>query len=395
MNDSERGDMIEQGGGEGQWSSPPAAEKADGPRRLFRSRDDRVLGGVAGGLGRYFGVDPIFFRIGFAALAFFGGAGFFLYLAGWIFVPAEGEAGRPLDQRQRSRVLVLAGAFALAVAALGAVGAIGDWGWGWGWWFGGFLGPLAVIAIVGALLWAALRDRRREGAGVDPAWVAGRIALVIAVLAGATVLVIGSLVVAAAGGGAAVAALVVAIGALLVVAAFRGGARWLIVPAVLLAFPVGIVSAADIDLDGGIGEREYQPSSTADLRSAYELGMGRLEVDLRDAELPRGDRPLKVDLGVGEAVVIVPEDVCVALDSRVGAGYARLFDRDSGGLDVDWDSSPEVAPTARRLILDADVGVGALHVVHDPSDVEHREWRDGDSIADSVGNVGCERRVAP
>ena len=151
-------------------------------------------------------------------------------------------------------------------------------------------------------------------------------------------------------------------------AAFRGGARWLILPALLMAIPAGVVSAAEVDLDGGVGEKEYRPTSTADLRDRYQLGMGRLEVDLRDVRLPGGDRPLKVDLGVGQAVVIVPEDVCVALDSRVGAGYARLFDRDSGGLDLDWDSTPTAHPAVPRLVLDADVGMGALEVVHDPSD---------------------------
>ena len=39
----------------------------DAPRRLLRSREDRVIGGVCGGLGRYFNIDPVLFRIGFAA----------------------------------------------------------------------------------------------------------------------------------------------------------------------------------------------------------------------------------------------------------------------------------------------------------------------------------------
>jgi phage shock protein PspC (stress-responsive transcriptional regulator) len=400
MNDEERRELPEHGGEE-QGSGTPAGEEetvAQGPRRLYRARDDRVLGGVAGGLGRYFRVDPIFFRIGFAALAFFGGAGVFLYLAAWIFVPPEG-ADRPFDSRLRGRTLTLIGAFVLAIAALSLLGAIGDHG-GWGWWWGGFLGPLALIAIGGALAWAFFSDRRKEGAEaarVDAGWVAGRIALVIAVIAGSTVLFLGSALAAAAGGGAAVASLVVVIGALLVGAAFRGGARWLILPALLLAIPAGVVSAAEVDLDGGVGEKEYRPTSTADLRDGYELGMGRLEVDLRDVALPAGDRPLRVDLGIGEAVVIVPEDVCVALDSRVGAGYARLFDRDSGGLDLDWDSNPAAHPAVPRLVLDADVGIGALQVVHDPSDVNDHDGRDfgpGSVVEESVGNVGCERRPA-
>src|SRR4051794_41932322 len=45
------------------------------PRRLKRSGSDAIVGGVASGLGRYFGVDPILFRIGFVVLAFIGAAG--------------------------------------------------------------------------------------------------------------------------------------------------------------------------------------------------------------------------------------------------------------------------------------------------------------------------------
>src|SRR5918997_724626 len=45
------------------------------PRRLVRARDGRVVGGVCAGLGRYFNVDPIIFRIGTIVLTFVGGAG--------------------------------------------------------------------------------------------------------------------------------------------------------------------------------------------------------------------------------------------------------------------------------------------------------------------------------
>ena len=93
--------------------------------------------------------------------------------------------------------------------------------------------------------------------------------------------------------------------------------------------------------------------------------------------------------------MIVPEDVCVTLDSRIGAGYARLFDRDSGGLDLDWDSTPTAHRAVPRLVLDADVGMGAIEVVHDPSDVgdrQGRKWGPGESVEDTLGNVGCERR---
>src|SRR3712207_551985 len=63
------------------------------PRRFLRSRTDRMLAGVAGGLGRYFGVDPVLVRIALVVLTFFGGAGALLYLAVVLLVPNEGEEG--------------------------------------------------------------------------------------------------------------------------------------------------------------------------------------------------------------------------------------------------------------------------------------------------------------
>src|SRR5919112_6875614 len=59
------------------------------PRRLVRTEDDRWLGGVCAGLGRYFDVNPLVYRIAFAALAFAGGTGILLYVAAWLVIPSE------------------------------------------------------------------------------------------------------------------------------------------------------------------------------------------------------------------------------------------------------------------------------------------------------------------
>jgi phage shock protein PspC (stress-responsive transcriptional regulator) len=58
---------------------------------LRRSYQDRMLGGVAGGLARYFGVDPMIVRIAFVVLTVVGGAGIPLYLAGLLLIPDEGS----------------------------------------------------------------------------------------------------------------------------------------------------------------------------------------------------------------------------------------------------------------------------------------------------------------
>ena len=91
---------------------PPAEDpqpEPGKPRRLLRSRSDRMLGGVAGGLADYFRVDPVIFRIGFGVTLFFGGLGALIYLAMMIFVPSEPSDGTQASSAPRTfgRVLLL------------------------------------------------------------------------------------------------------------------------------------------------------------------------------------------------------------------------------------------------------------------------------------------------
>ena len=76
-------------------AAPPSHRPS--PRRptprppLRRSIADRKVAGVAGGLGRYFNVDPLIFRVVFVTLAIFGGSGLLLYAVGWLLVPEDGD----------------------------------------------------------------------------------------------------------------------------------------------------------------------------------------------------------------------------------------------------------------------------------------------------------------
>jgi len=58
-------------------------------RRLYRSRTDRKLAGVCGGLAQYFNTDATVIRVLFVVLAVLGGGGLLIYLAMWIIVPSE------------------------------------------------------------------------------------------------------------------------------------------------------------------------------------------------------------------------------------------------------------------------------------------------------------------
>jgi phage shock protein C len=62
-------------------------------KKLYRSVKNKMLGGVAGGLGEYLNIDSTLVRLGFIALALMGGPGIVIYLIMWLVVPNE-----PVDQ---------------------------------------------------------------------------------------------------------------------------------------------------------------------------------------------------------------------------------------------------------------------------------------------------------
>lgn len=65
--------------------------------KLYRSNSNKMLGGVCGGLGVYFRIDPTFIRLFFVILTVAGGFGVPLYLILWIVIPPEGHV-TPLGQ---------------------------------------------------------------------------------------------------------------------------------------------------------------------------------------------------------------------------------------------------------------------------------------------------------
>lgn len=103
-------------------------------RKLYRSANDRILGGVCGGIGEYFAVDPVIIRLLWVIFTLMGGAGLIAYIIAAIIVPADpaydrredfssgsGERDSAWDGRDRSRnsslvlgiVLVAFGVFVL------------------------------------------------------------------------------------------------------------------------------------------------------------------------------------------------------------------------------------------------------------------------------------------
>tara|TARA_Y100000310_G_scaffold123899_1_gene122654 strand:- start:2416 stop:2850 length:435 start_codon:yes stop_codon:yes gene_type:complete len=60
-----------------------------GTKRLYRSKSNRVLGGVCGGIGEYFGIDPTLIRLAWVLFTFVGGSGVLAYIICWIIIPEE------------------------------------------------------------------------------------------------------------------------------------------------------------------------------------------------------------------------------------------------------------------------------------------------------------------
>ncbi|WP_187368768.1 PspC domain-containing protein [Baekduia soli] len=367
----------------------PAAGGQDGRRRLLRSREDRVIGGVCGGLARSFGIDPLIVRIAAVALIFVGGAAVVAYLAAMLLVPDDDGTGRPVRARP-SRLATVLGAGAVVLA--GVLLLDGSWGLHAGWAFGAGV-PLAIVAILVAIAGQRLLHNRGEQQPTLSRIVGAALVLCGTALA-LLILAVGAAWATAAGGGTVVAIVVIALGVAMVALSFRTPrARWLILPALVLAVPAGVVSAAGIDTKGGIGQRTSTPSSPAELQAGgYELGTGEIVVDLRRMTWP-ADRPvpLKLDLGIGHALVLVPADTCVQSRAHVGAGYIDILGSETGGADVDDRRGTVRRASGPRLVLDAHAGLGAVEVRHSRRDDRFgpRDHAARGSITADLAARGC------
>ena len=58
-------------------------------KRLYRSKKERIIGGVCGGIAEYFNVDPTLIRLFWILIIFLGGAGILAYLLAWIIIPEK------------------------------------------------------------------------------------------------------------------------------------------------------------------------------------------------------------------------------------------------------------------------------------------------------------------
>jgi phage shock protein PspC (stress-responsive transcriptional regulator) len=366
-------------------------------RVLRRRTDDRVLGGVAGGLGDYFNVDPLLIRIAFVGLMIFGGAGLVLYVVGWLLIPVVGEEMSSVEAAFRRIGLTpqRLGWIAVALLAIfifstfpigGPLDGSGNL----------YIGPLpgidpvafwAIAVIVVGYLLIRRRETAPAAAGVAaaPAMTAEATTVpaqpaVPAIKApprprsplalytyGALLLSIGLIALVSQLASVSVSpgqffgAALAVLGIGLVVGAWWGRARILILVALLLAPLAVVASFITAPLEGGIGDHRYTPVTAAEVRDEYRSLGGRLILDLTD--LKAGPRTIHISasVAVGQLVVILPENATVELRSRVGAGDSVVLGSQDVGTSLD-SSYVRHHLNPISYVLDLEMGIGQVFV---------------------------------
>ena len=406
----------------------------DGPRvtrddvtdlgRLRRSRTDRHVAGVAGGLARHLDIDPIILRVVFVITSFFGGAGLFAYGALWLLVPEDGEERAPINLDEKARTVAL-----VFVGALAAVALLGDsWGgqhWGGGW----FPWPLALLGLLVWLVVGRRRERReRRERHLAPygtsqtGWVAPPAAhpgeqptppyaaapsgsspyatsayaapprppayptyayspppprprdprkrgpllfwatlALIALGIGVLGMVDLSGVPVAASAYPALA--VGTTGLMLVVGAVWGRAGGLIPLGLLLTLPlVGTTVAGNVDEE----IVEHRPLAASQVDDRYWNDAGEMLVDLTavsDVEELDG-RSIAVEGGIGRLTVLVPEGVGLVATADVeGPGSVDVLGQEHGGIDVFGSGSLSAGPDQPTIEIVARLGVGEIVIL--------------------------------
>lgn len=410
---------------------PPPPPRWNG-QRFPRSREDRVIAGVCAGFARATGTDPVLWRVLLGVLVGFGVFGrwtvaavaILVYLAGWLFLPEEGDETSPFEAlfgRGTSSVSTAVTVTLLVGAALTAATLLGS------------TSIPAVLLPAGAGLLAYHLYRSRDAAGgptpaapppsppsppAEPGGAAsaaayspafaphgpytdtatvplpkppqppkapkapkppkppkpprersplGRITWSVMCLALGGLIVVNLLGVSVpAAGYVAVALGVVALG--LLVGSAAGRARGLIALGVLLALALGVTTAAErLDgvASGQSGDVHWQPVAVAAVQPAYEHGFGGAVLDLRSVAFQGSDSvATRLTNGAGEVTVLLPPNVDVTVRAEVGAGQIDALGRRSDGLggDVRATDNGTDGPGGGRLDLRIQLGAGNVEV---------------------------------
>jgi len=164
------------------------------------------------------------------------------------------------------------------------------------------------------------------------------------------------------------------VGVALAVGARTGSHGGLVAVGVVLTVLVLLVGAldvlADIPFSGGVGDKNHRP--TAAVQDEYRWGMGKMTLDLREADALAGEE-IEASVVIGELIVIVPDDVLLVITAHSGVGDVIVFGEESGGFDAGLEcigTALEIScggdgalnPAVASLRLDLEVAVGKVEV---------------------------------
>lgn len=317
------------------FTPPPPPPYAPVRHKLYRSRGDRVLGGVCGGIGRHYDMDPVLLRIlVVVATVFTGGVFLLAYVLAWIFIPDEPAYWAPAPRRPPVPPTYTA-------YAAGGTGAYVDPGTG---------------QVYGGTAYRYVPPPRTE-----PRSYLGLLTLSAAVVVGA-LLGLANALGASISGLIVFASMLLVLGVRMVVGGWRGRTRWLIAPALVVLLIVQGTAAVHHIVGGasGVGDRRWTPVATS---QSFDLGAGSAVLDL--------------DQDVARCVVVhgegrhrrAPRDPPPRHDARARRQRRRRGDRPPGTPNNDGTNLtstttvPALTTTvARTVSLKADIGLGTLVV---------------------------------
>jgi phage shock protein PspC (stress-responsive transcriptional regulator) len=295
-------------------------------KELHRSRSDRMLAGVCGGLGEYFNVNPVFYRVGFVILTLLGGAGILVYGACALVIPAAGEresVASDVLRNHRQRPIAVVGLLLVVAAGVALLSHMslhfhsnGFWG---------------LVLVVGAvLIWAQRRSDTATPTATTPTTTTDE--------SGATTVV---------------------------AAPTRRRRRpfrmfFAAIGLLVLAFAVlcAVVAGMFAHLSDGAGNRNFAPATPSSLDSQYKLGVGNLTLDLSGLKLGTEGRTVHLKTGIGHIHVIVPPNTTVRVIGNVDWGDSSVFGNDQSGHDV----RTSVGPDNAQIVIDAHISLGQIEV---------------------------------
>jgi phage shock protein PspC (stress-responsive transcriptional regulator) len=285
-------------------------------KRLERSRSDRMVAGVCGGLARYFDIHPAFYRVGFVVLTLLGGAGILIYAAAALVIPDEGKEDSVATaalRNRRDRPWPLIGLALVGVALASLLSQATLWPHGDAW--------ILLLVAGGAILWIT-RHSNRVATGDAAALAAEDSRRLRRVFKGLAI------------------------------------AAGTIVALTLVAAAV-FASIFHVHIGRGVGDRNYVVAGADDLHRNYRLGIGDMTVDLRNVRFHDGETHVGTRVDVGNLRVVVPTGVALRVNGDAQLGQVEVLGQTADGRNVDR----HVVQTGQRvLVLDAHVGVGKVTV---------------------------------